>query len=93
MSTARPFHKYKSLQQFANAVARSEGFQRATEIRPGPETKILDYTRFGYRKYTTGQYVPNAYLNNFGWKNTYYQHAKTVVQVKYAVYVFFTALK
>lgn len=27
----------------------------------------------GYRKCTTGEYVPNSYLANFGWKNTYYQ--------------------
>ena len=29
----------------------------------------------GYRKNTTGEYVPNAYRRNFGWKNTFYQRA------------------
>lgn len=35
----------------------------------------------GYRKNTTGEYVPNSYLNNFGWKNTYYQHASLYITI------------
>lgn len=33
------------------------------------------YIPCGYRKNTTGQYVPNSYRSKFGWKNTYYQSA------------------
>lgn len=33
------------------------------------------YTPPGYRKFTTGEYVSNAYRDKFGWKNTYYQAA------------------
>lgn len=35
----------------------------------------------GYRKNTTDEYVPNAYRANFGWKNTYYQHARLAINV------------
>jgi len=66
----------------ANQIARRFGYQRATKIVLGDEDKVVSRTRHGYRKKTTGQYVPNAYLRNFGWKNTYYQHAETVVMVK-----------
>ncbi len=68
-------------QKFANKIARANGFHSATKIIFGCENKILDRTDYGYRKYSTGEYVPNAYRANFGWKNTYYQHAQTVVQI------------
>ena len=54
---------------------------KATHIIVGDDSKVVSYTRFGYRKYTTGEYVPNKYLSNFGWKNTYYQHAECDVMV------------
>ena len=66
----------------ANQIARRCGYQRATKIVLGDEDRVVSHTRYGYRKKTTGQYVSNAYLRNFGWKNTYYQHAETVVMVK-----------
>lgn len=66
----------------ANSIARSNGYGTATKIVRGPESKLMDHVDYGYRKYTTGQYVARAYLNNFGWKNTYYQHAETVVMLK-----------
>lgn len=65
----------------ANRLARKHGFGRATKIKLGKKNRIVDFTHFGHRKYTTGEYVPNAYLNNFGWKNTYYQQAECVVQI------------
>ena len=74
----------KAIQILANRIARREGYGLATEIRidrrlkPGTG-RVISHTRYGYRKYTTGEYVPNKYLANFGWKNTYYQHAETVV--------------
>ena len=73
----------KEQQKRANAIARKNGFGKATEIiiRKGKE-KVLEHTPYGYRKYTTGEYVSNAYRNNFGWKNTYYQNAKTTVQIE-----------
>ena len=69
-------------QRRANQIARRFGYLKATSIVLGDEDKIVDRTPPGYRKKTTGEYVSNKYLNNFGWKNTYYQHAETVVMVK-----------
>ncbi len=69
-------------QRHANAVARRHGYGTATEVRLGAEDRVVSHTPYGYRKNTTGEYVPNAYRNNFGWKNTYYQDAKTVVEIK-----------
>ena len=65
----------------ANQIARAHGCGRATEIILGDDSQVLSYTSYGYRKYTTGEYVPKAYLRNFGWKNTYYQRAKCKVMV------------
>lgn len=69
------------LQQRANSIARQNGYGRATSYIFGVEDKVISHTRYGYRKTSNGQYVPNAYRNNFGWKNTYYQPAETVVQI------------
>ncbi len=68
----------------ANSIARKAGYGKATHIIfqiEGEET-VISHTHYGYRKYSTGEYVPNAYRANFGWKNTYYQTAKTVVRLK-----------
>jgi hypothetical protein len=76
----------KEIKKLANAVARKSGYGFATEIkidrrlRPGTG-KVINRTDFGYRKYTTGEYVPNSYRSKFGWKNTYYQNAETVIAV------------
>lgn len=71
----------KEQQKKANIIARKNGFNRATEIVKGDENKVVKYVQFGYRKYTTGEYVPNSYRSNFGWKNTYYQPAIVVVMI------------
>ena len=65
----------------ANQIARQHGFGRATSIIIGDDSEVVAYTRYGYRKWTTGEYVPNAYRRNFGWKNTYYQAAVCDVMV------------
>ena len=44
-----------------------------------PET---EYTYYGYRKNTTGEYVSNSYRRNFGWKNTFYQAASLVIRLR-----------
>ena len=75
-----PDDQYR-IQRKANAIARAFGAGRATEIRLGERDRVLAHTRRGYRKSSTGEYVAKAYLSNFGWKNTYYQHAKTIVEV------------
>lgn len=70
------------LRRLANATARAAGYGRATAILHDPSLtapEVREHTRYGYRKYTTGQYVPNRYRTNFGWRNTYYQPAKTTV--------------
>ena len=71
----------KTAQQIANAVVRKAGYGRATTIVPieGAEPMVISHTSYGYRKYTTGEYVSNSYRNHFGWRNTYYQDAQTVV--------------
>ena len=65
----------------ANQIARAHRCGVATEIVVGDDSQYLSSTAFGYRKNTTGEYVPKKYLANFGWKNTYYQHAKCKVMV------------
>lgn len=70
------------LQKLANIVARGNGYSIATKITVSKTAKkphIGERIDSGWRKTTTGEYVPNAYRNNFGWKNTYYQAAKTEV--------------
>ena len=73
------------VRKIANIVARHAGHGSATEIicaTTGPDApRVLLHTPYGYRKTTTGEYVPNKYRANFGWKNTYYQSAETVVAV------------
>lgn len=71
----------KDIQRVANRAARDLGFGRANEIViiEGSKPKILSRVDYGWRKITTDEYVPNAYRNNFGWKNTYYQPAWTVI--------------
>jgi len=70
-----------NLQQYANSIARKHGHGFATSIifEDIEMAYIKSHTPYGWRKKTTGEYVPNAYRNNFGWKNTYYQYAETVV--------------
>lgn len=67
----------------ANSIARAEGCGRAThfEIVEDEPSRVVAHTPYGYRKWTTGEYVPKAYIYNFGWKNTYYQHAQTFVAI------------
>lgn len=73
----------KDQQRHANIIAREHGYGRATKviIDPNNEPKVIQHTPYGYRKKTTGQYVPNAYRRK-GWSNVYYQHAETVVSIK-----------
>lgn len=69
-------------QRRANAVARRSGYGKATTVVIGTRDRVLSHTPYGYRKKTTGQYVPNAYRSNFGWRNTYYQPAATTVEIR-----------
>lgn len=91
----KPYFKYKTLQSYANAVARANGHGSATSIvirADATEPKIEDFTRHGHRKKSNGQYVHNAYLMK-GWSSCYYQAAKTVVAVPVEVYNFFALLR
>lgn len=72
----------RDMQKKANIIARKNGYGTATTIILGAENKVVSHTCYGYRKYTTGEYVSNKYRANFGWKNTYYQAAETTVMVK-----------
>ena len=74
----------KSIQTLGNSIARRAGYGLATEIKIDRRLKpgtgyVAEHVAYGYRKNTTGEYVPNKYRANFGWKNTYYQHAETIV--------------
>jgi hypothetical protein len=71
-----------NIERIANSAARGEGYGLATTIYFSPRVQspcVINHIRRGYRKYTTGEYVPRKYLANFGWKNTYYQNAETTV--------------
>ena len=68
-------------EKVANKIARSAGFKKATKIEYTGQNKMTECYSFGYRKYTTGEYVCNAYRAKFGWKNTYYQHAVCIVSI------------
>lgn len=50
---------------------------QSVSLELGNENKVK-VMRFGYRKYTTGEYVSNKYRAHFGWKNTYYQPAEII---------------
>jgi len=76
----------RNIQRIANSFARQHGYGIATEVIVDNEVKapyILERVEYGWRKNTTGEYVSNAYRNNFGWKNTFYQNAKTIVVIPY----------
>ena len=89
----KPFIKFKTLHHYARHVARLHFGTTATPTiilsEPGTEPKGISYTPPGYRKYTTGEYVPKKYLSHFGWKNTYYQKAECTVSIPSDIYVFF----
>jgi diaminopimelate decarboxylase len=69
------------MQRHANSIARKNGYAKATQVVAGDNDCVLYRIDPGYRKKTTHEYVPNAYRNKFGWKNTYYQSAETIVMV------------
>lgn len=71
----------RTISQHGNAIARHHGYGRATTILLGKVDRLISHVKYGHRKNTTDEYVGIAYLKNFGWKNTYYQHAETVVEV------------
>ena len=70
----------------ANSFARKNGHSIATCITIGDNFKLINNTPYGYRKFTTGEYVPNKYRQNFGWKNTYYQCAKCHISIPVDIY-------
>lgn len=76
-----PEDRVERLQRRANRIARRAGYGSATSVSFGDADRVVTHTSRGYRKHTTGEYVPNKYLSNFGWKNTYYQRAETVVSL------------
>jgi len=69
------------LQRKANCVARAAHYGRADSIVFGAQDQVIRHIPYGYRKNTTGEYVSHAYRSHFGWKNTYYQDAYTVVML------------
>lgn len=71
----------KEIQTTANREARKNGNSVATKIIEGAETGVISAISYGYRKNTTDEYVPNSYMNKFGWKNCYYQHAEVIVAI------------
>lgn len=76
----------KDMQKLANSIARKNGQGTATKIKIDRRLKkgtgkVISHTPYGYRKNTTDEYVPNAYRQKFGWKNTYYQNAETIVVI------------
>jgi hypothetical protein len=76
-------YKSHQIKKLALTFARKKGYNSVTSIVISTDNKILEHTKFGYRKYTTGEYVSNAYRDKFGWKNTYYQPAVTHLMIDY----------
>jgi|WetSurMetagenome_2_1015567.scaffolds.fasta_scaffold526152_1 hypothetical protein len=66
------------LQIVANAVHDTNMSWQSLSLKTDTKAEI-SCTCFGYRKCTTGEYVSNAYRQNFGWKNTYYQNAQLAI--------------
>ena len=56
----------QATQTKANAIARAAGYGKATHIVHGEAQGVIHHEPYGYRKLTTGEYVSNAYRNNFG---------------------------
>ena len=71
-----------NIQTEANKIARQAGHGVADHIVVGDIAGVVKHIAYGYRKYTTGEYVSNKYRSCFGWKNTYYQHAYTTVMLR-----------
>jgi hypothetical protein len=71
----------KYVQYLANITAQKVNMNCATKIlfKNCKKPYVKDYTQFGYRKFTTDEYVPNSYMRKFGWKNCYYQSAECIV--------------
>ncbi len=65
----------------ANRIARDHGYARATHIVRGDDNVVQAYQPYGYHKYSTVENVANANRPNFGWTNTYYQHARVLVSL------------
>ena len=68
------------LQTRANAIARKAGHQIAHSIVLGDIDRVVNHVKYGYRKKTTGQYVPNSYVQK-GWSSVYYENAWTTVEL------------
>lgn len=88
----KKYHQYKTLKSAACAYLRSiypGSVVTKISVTTKPEPEIGEIVQYGYRKKTTDQYVPNAYLRNFGWKNTYYQRAVNEVIVPIEWYLWF----
>lgn len=72
-----------SIHKYANRIAREFGTNSATKVVIGREAKVLSYSRPGYVKKTTGEYVSSSYRSR-GWSSCEYRHARCVVQVDFA---------
>lgn len=70
----------KVLECVRKAVAESGMSWQSVNLEIG-ELYNYEAVPYGYRKITTGEYVPNIYRYRFGWKNTYYQHACLTVTI------------
>jgi len=82
LGLCQPWKNVTALQsRLANSIARQSGYGTATSIVFGNQNRVLSHTPYGWRKKSTGQYVPQSYRARFGWKNTYYQSAETIVEI------------
>lgn len=85
------YHEYKTIQNAANAYAKEKHWNKATALKAADidPPRMGACKRYGYRKHTTGEYVPHKYRIHFGWKNTYYQNAVSEVIVPIDWYLWF----
>jgi hypothetical protein len=68
------------LAKHANAISKGHGYGSATTIILSDEDKLVEGTHSCWRKKTTGEPVPQAYVNK-AWSSCYYSRSTVVVAV------------
>jgi viroplasmin and RNaseH domain-containing protein len=73
----------KNLTKAANRFAVKYGHRKATliDIRKDGKDDLIESTPFGWVKDSTGEYVPNSYVNKCFGKGVHYKHAVCKVRI------------
>ena len=68
------------IEKHANAISKGHGYGPATTIILSDEDKLVAGTHCGWRKKSSGERVPQAYVNK-GWSSCYFSHSTVVIAV------------